>query len=440
MAGIFKSYDIRGVYGEQLDEDMAYKIGRAFVTFLKVKKVVVGRDTRLSSDSLFESLAKGITDQGADVIDVGLCSSPMLNFAIAFYDNPSGIMITASHNPKEYNGFKLAKEKAQAIAYEDGIDVIEKLVEDNKFEDAAEKGSIKKKDIIDDYVKFVLKFAKDIKPLKVVIDATNGMASLTAPVVFKTLPCDVVELFFGLDGNFPNHEPNPLNYANLESLRKKVIDEKADVGIAFDGDADRLGFVDEKGEIVGNDIITIILAKYLLNENPGSKIIYDLRSTHALREIVKENKGIPLPNRVGHAHIKKRMKNEQALFGGELSGHYFFRDFFNADCAMIAAMEMLNILSQGRKLSEIVADVKRYASSPEINFEVEDKEAAIKRIEEKFKDGKKDYMDGATIEFDDWWFNLRESNTEPLLRLRVEAKTADMLKEKTEMLEKLIKA
>jgi phosphomannomutase len=437
--GIYKSYDIRGIYPAELNEETAYKIGRAFADFVKAKRVVVGRDMRLSSDKIFDALAKGITEQGAEVVNIGLCTSPMLSFAIAFYSYPSGIMITASHNPKEYNGFKMAKQNSEPIGYDDGINLIEKLVQENKFTAAKRKGKITKKDILHDYVDFVMKFAKNIKPLKVAVDAGNGMASLDAPEVFANLPCKITKLFFGLDGNFPNHDPNPLKEENLEALKKKVVEEKADMGIAFDGDADRVCFVDEKGKAVSNDIVTAIIAKKLLAENPGSKIVYDLRSTKAVKEVIEENKGIPLINKVGHVNLKKRLKNENAIFGGELSGHYFFKDFFNCDNAIIAALIMLNILSNGKKLSELVKGITRYATSPEINFEVDNKEKAIKKIEEHFKDGRKSYIDGLTVEFDDWWFNLRQSNTEPLLRLRVEAKTKKMLGGKLKLIEKLVK-
>jgi len=437
--GIYKSYDVRGVYPSELNEETAYKIGKAFVDFVKAKKVVVGRDMRLSSETIFDALAKGITEQGADVVDIGLCTSPMLSFAVAFYEEPSGIMITASHNPKEYNGFKMCGENSEPIGYDDGINVIEKNVKEGKFNASKKKGKIVKKEILKDYLKFVLKFAKGIKPLKVVIDAGNGMASLDAPEFFSQLPCKTTKLFFGMDGSFPNHEANPLKEENLEELKKKVVAEKADLGIAFDGDADRVGFVDDKGKAVPNDIVTAIIANELLKEKPNSKIVYDLRSTKAVKEIIEENKGIPLINRVGHVHLKKRLKTENAIFGGELSGHYFFKDFFNCDNAMIAAIIILNIISRGEKLSALVKSMTRYAASPEINFEVHDKDKAIKKIEAEFKEGKKSYIDGVTIEFDDWWFNLRASNTEPLLRLRIEAKNKKMLGEKTKLLEKLLK-
>ncbi|MBW2999543.1 phosphomannomutase/phosphoglucomutase, partial [Candidatus Woesearchaeota archaeon] len=412
---IFKAYDIRGIYPSELNEETAYKIGRAFVTFMKCKEVVVGRDIRLSSDSLFEALTKGINDQGANVIDVGLTSTPMFYFAA--HNAKAAIMVTASHNPKEYNGFKLCRENSIPIGGDTGIKDIQKLVEKNVFEEAEEKGTITKKDVMEDFVNHNLKFAKGIKKLKIVADFANAMGALTFPKVFEKIDCEFIYLYDELDGTFPNHPADPLKPENVRELQKKVVEEKADLGIAPDGDADRCILIDEKGNYISGDLITALIAKELLKENPNQKILYDLRSSWAVKEEIEAAGGTPIMCRVGHAFIKKQMREEDALFAGELSGHFYYKDSFFTESSIISSLLIMRMISEENKpLSELVAPLKRYHKSEEISFEVEDKIAKIKELEEYFKDAKQiSHLDGIKMEYDDWWFNVRPSNTEPLL-------------------------
>jgi phosphomannomutase len=436
-AGIFKAYDIRGVYPAELDEEIVYKIGRAFVIFLKAKAVLVGRDARKSSDKLFASLAKGITDQGADVVDMGLCTTPMFYFANQKY--PAGVMVTASHNPAKFNGLKLCREEAIPISGETGIEEIRSIVKGNRFEDVKKKGKIVKKDFLADYIKHVSKFIKNIKPLKAVVDAGNGMGGLTLPKIFAKTACNIIPLYFDIDCSFPNHEANPLKDEAVVDLQKSVIKEKADLGIAFDGDADRAAFFDEKGRRVPADLITALLAVHFLNQKKGQKIIYEVRSSWAVKEEIVKCGGIPLLERAGHAFIRKRMRDEDAVAGGEKSGHYFFRDNFYADSAIIAALLVLQILSEsGKRMSELVKPLMRYFNSGELNFEVEDKDYALEKVEDAYSDGKISKVDGITIEFDDFWFNLRKSNTEPLIRLNLEAKSEKKMKDELKKIKTII--
>jgi phosphomannomutase len=444
MAGIFKAYDIRGVYGEDLSDELAYKLGRAFIVQTKARTVVVGHDMRLSGENLAKALMKGINEQGADVIDIGLCSTPMMYYAVGTLDGCS-IMVTASHNPAKYNGFKMTKDGTVPLNYEEGIQQIEELVKKNKFPKPARIGCIEKKDILDDYVKYVLKFASACKKkqrLKIVVDAGNGMSGMDAPRVFENLDVDVIPMYFELDGTFPNHEANPLKPENMVDLQKRVKKEKADLGIAFDGDADRVMFTDEKGDVISPDIITILIAKQMLKQSHGGTVLYDLRSSWAVKEAIRENKGHPIMTRVGHAYIKTDMRKTGALFAGELSGHYYFKDNFFCDSGIIATMKVLSIIcSTDKKVSEIVAPYKRYFASGEINSDVKDKDSKIAEIEKEYKPDSKSIMhlDGLTVECADWWFNLRPSNTEPLLRLNVEAKTKKMMEQKRDELLKLIR-
>jgi len=429
---IFKAYDIRGIYPEQLNEEIAYKIGRAFVEFLKCKNVVIGRDMRLSSDSLFEALADGITDQGADVIDIGLSTTPMLYFAVANYGFESGIMITASHNPKEYNGLKFTREKSIPISDATGIKEIEKLVEKNDFKHA-EKGRIIKKDILDDYVDFVLSFVnlKNIKPLKVVMDASNGMAGMIIPKVFEKIGINIIPMYFELDGSFPNHQSNPLILENRQDIMKKVIEEKADLGITWDGDADRCFFIDNNGKFLQGDFITGLFAESMLKKHPNAMILYDLRASWFVKDMIEKNNGRSRMCRVGHSFFKQYMREEDGIFAGEVTGHYYYKykDFY-IDDGMIAALQMIEFISiKNKHFSEILKPTERYFISGEINSTVEDKEAVMKKLEQEFSDGEISHMDGISVEYDDWHFNVRPSNTEPLLRLNLEAKTKEKMEE-----------
>ena len=442
MSGIFKAYDIRGIYGKELDEKLAYKIGCAYVSFLKCKKIVIGKDMRKSGDKLFNVLAGGVIDSGCEVVDIGLTDTPMFYFAVAKYGLDGGIMVTASHNPKEYNGFKMTREKAIPISYDTGIDKIEELVSKNKLKKSVKKGKITKKDVMNDYTNHVLKIfnSKKLKKLKVVIDCGNGMGGLVTPKIFKKLNLEIIPLFWDLDGNFPNHEPNPLKPENIKDLRKKVKEVKADVGIAFDGDVDRVGFVDEKANYISGDIITALIAKKLLKSHPKEKIMYDLRSSWATKECILENGGKPILSRVGHSYIKDKMRKENALFAGELSSHFYFRDNFYVENAMGAALMILHLMSEENKsLSQLARPLQKYFSSGEINSEVKDKNRKLKEIEKKYKTGKTLRLDGLSVEFKDWWFNIRPSNTEPVLRLNVEAKSKKLMEEKRDELLKLIR-
>jgi phosphomannomutase len=441
---IFKAYDIRGTYPDQIDEDAAYKIGRAFVAFLGCKEVVVGQDMRKSSPDLFDGLVKGITDQGADVIDIGHCSTPYFYFGTANHE--AGIMVTASHNPAKYNGFKFCRENAIPISGDTGIQDIKKLAVENNFPDSEKKGKITKKDIMQDFIDHNLKFLNketDQKKLKIVIDTGNGMGGYTFPKVFDKIDVEVVPLYFDVDMTFPNHEANPIKPENTADLQKAVVENNADFGVAIDGDCDRCVFIDEKGEYISADLTTALVASELLEKNPNSTILYDLRSSWATEEFIEENKGKPIMCRVGHAFIKKHMREENALFAGELSGHFYYRDSFFTESTIISTIITINILrEENKKLSELVKPLKRYFASGEINSQVTDKENKIKEILEMFKDKAKtvSHLDGIKLEFDDFWFNIRPSNTEPYLRLNLEAKTKEKMEEMRDKLLAIIRA
>ena len=441
---IFKAYDVRGIYPEEIDEDTAYKVGRAYVTFIGCKEVVVGQDMRTSSPQLFESLARGITDQGADVIDIGFSSTPFFYFGAAEYDG--GIMVTASHNPAKYNGFKFVRDGTVPISGDTGIMDIRDLVLKNKFADPGTKGEIKKKGLMADFIEHNLDFLKEGSdtPLKIVVDTGNGMGGFTFPKVFEKIKnIEVVPLFFDIDMSFPNHEANPIKPENVEDIKKKVIEVGADFGVAVDGDCDRCFFIDEKGEYISADIATALLAKVLLKEHPKSHILYDLRSSWATKEVIEENGGTSNVCRVGHAFIKEQMRKEDALFAGELSGHLYFKDSFTTESSIIATIMVINLLrNEGKKLSELVAPLHKYYASGEINSKVGDAKEKMDELEEKYKADAKtvSHLDGIKLEFDDWWFNVRASNTEPLLRLNLEAKTKERMEEKRDEVLDLIRA
>jgi phosphomannomutase len=430
---IFKSYDIRGVYSEELDEYTSEKIGMATAQFLKslkddVKNIVVARDVRPSSNSLTRSLIKGITNAGVDVIDIGEVSTDVTYFAVGHYNYNAGIMVTASHNPSEYNGFKICQEKAIPISFDTGLSEISQITRQTGLPVSEQPGRIIEKNVLDDYKRHVLRFATNIRPLRIVIDAGNGMAGKMIPIIFEDLPCEIIPLFFDLDGTFPNHEPDPLKKENLRDLREKIRETKSHLGVAFDGDADRCVFIDENSQVIGCDLITTVIAKELLQKEKGGTVIYDLRSSWVVSEEIKKAGGKPCRERVGHSHIKATMREKNADFGGELSGHYYFKENYYADSGMIALIEVLNVLSRRNvPMSNLISPLKRYHATGEINFEVEDKDRKIKQIAEHFKDGKIDYLDGITVEYKDWWFNVRKSNTEPLLRLNLEGRTREIM-------------
>ena len=425
--GIFKAYDIRGTVPDQLNKDLAYKIGRAFVTFLGCAEVVIGRDVRATSDAMFDALARGITEQGADVIDIGRSDTPMLYFAA--HDKPAAIMITASHNPPEYNGFKLCRENAIPISGDTGIKDIEKIVATEAWAPASRKGTISELEIKDEFVAYQQKFAKfggGGKRLKVVIDTANGAGSLTYPYIFAGLDCDMIPLYMEPDGSFPNHEANPLEEKNLVDLKKRVVETGADLGAAIDGDADRCMFVDAAGNTLRADVVGVIVALEMLKTHPGETFLYDLRSTRAFPLDVRAAGGKAVQCRVGHAFIKNQMREHNALFACELSGHFYFREHYFTESSAMALIRIMNLMAEtGKTLAELGAPAQRLAHSGEINFKVADKDAVLRRLEEKYarSGGAISHMDGLSVEFDAWWFNVRPSNTEPFLRLNLEAPT-----------------
>lgn len=411
---IFKAYDIRGIYGEQLNEDIAYKIGRAFAMYIG-SKIVVARDNRLSSDSLFEALTRGITDQGSDVYDIGLSTSPMFYFAVSNLVCDGGVIITASHNPPQYNGFKMVRSDAMPLSGEDGISQIKQLVEENNFS-SFKKGNISTLDITDKYVN-----SFEIKKynLKVVVDTANSVSGLIVNRMFRGV--SLFHLFSELDGSFPNHEPNPLEEKNIKDLKKKVLEYGADIGIAFDGDGDRVFFVDEKGELISSDLIIALIAKLI-----DKKVLYDLRCSNIIKETARDS----VMCRVGHSFIKKKMKDEDIFFGGEYSGHYYLKQGSSYFESPYFVIYKLFEAMENKKLSELIVPFKKYYHSGELNFEVKDKQSVIEKVEKNYSYGKITKIDGIRIDFDDWWFLLRGSNTEPILRLIVEAKSKELLDSK----------
>jgi phosphomannomutase len=431
LSAIFKAYDIRGLYPAELDEDAAGSIGRAFAEFTGAPRIAVGRDMRASSPDLAAAFTAGASSTGASVIDLGLVSTDALYFASGVLDVPAA-MFTASHNPARYNGLKLCREKAAPISADSGLDEIRRRAE---AVDGVppEAGDVEQQNIIGDYAAHARSFvdADLLRPLKVAIDAGNGMAGATVPPVFEPLPFKVVPLYFELDGTFPNHPANPIEPANLVDLQRVLVEEKCVVGIAFDGDADRMFLVDEAGALVSGSLTTALVADRLLRKNPGESIIYNLICSWSVPEVIQENGGRPIRSRVGHSYIKALMAETGAIFGGEHSGHYYFRDNFRADSGMIAALLVLEALSESDEpLSRVLQPYRRYASSGEINSEVKDQQAILAELEAVYSDGKSDHTDGLTVEFDDWWFNCRASNTEPLLRLNLEARTEELMIEK----------
>jgi phosphomannomutase len=426
--GIFKAYDIRGLYPDELDEALAEKIGAAAGTFFPGETIVVGRDMRRSGPALAEAVIRGLARVGKEVVDIGAVTSPMVTFAVARFGYGGGIMVTASHNPAHYNGIKLCGKGAEPVSYESGINEIERRVLGGEIAAAAAPGSVAKRDVLADYVAHLVGSAGPIRGLKLVIDAGNGMAGMLMPALFQHFDVEMTPLYFELDGSFPHHEANPLKAENLVDLQKKVVEAKADLGIAFDGDADRVAFVDELGQAISCDMITALIAREVLKTNPGATILYDLRSSWAVREEVAELGGVPVMTRVGHSFIKQTMRERDAVFGGELSGHYYFRDNYYADSGAFALLKVLALLCRERKpFSQLIEPLKRYHASGEINSEVDDKGAKIAELAHAYSCGRAFALDGLSVEFGDWWFNVRPSNTEPVLRLVVEAKSRERM-------------
>jgi len=428
---IFKSYDVRGIYPSELSDELAYDIGRAFVAETKATSIVVGRDMRPSGVSLFEAFARGANEAGADVTDIGLVSTDALYFAVGKYDFAAGVMITASHNPAQYNGMKMTRDRAQAISLDTGLGAIrDRIASGNLGEPAAKPGTTSKRDVLDDFATHCLTFVdpKTIKPFKIAIDAGNGMAGLTVPVVFKRLGCEVVPLFFELDGTFPNHPASPIEAENMVDLQKAVLEHGCDLGAAFDGDADRMFIVDEKGGLVGGDMVTALVAINTLKHSPGAKILYNLISSRSVPEQIVKSGGIPIRSQVGHSLIKKTMRDEDVVFGGEHSGHFYFRDNWFADSGMIALLQCLEVFSEaGKPVSDVLAPIDARFRSGEINSRVGDIPGKLAELEAHFAGAQIDHLDGVTVAYPEWWMNVRPSNTEPLLRLNVEGDTKEIM-------------
>jgi phosphomannomutase len=447
MAGIFKAYDIRGIVPTELDEATARKIGLAFHHILdegdraQGDAVVVGRDMRSHSPGLAAALIDGLTASGLDVVDIGMATTPMNYFAVGHLGAAGGIQVTASHNPSRYNGFKLSRHGARPVSGDHGIPLIEQKVASGALEEAAGRGTVERAEVFDDYRRHVLSFLdrpEGSRRLKMVVDAANGMSTIYRPIL-DALGVELVPLYFELDGSFPNHEANPLKEENLRDLQAAVERERADLGVSFDGDADRAAFIDEQGTAIGSDLVTALIGGELLGAHPGDAVIYDLRSSRAVAEYIEECGGVPVRERVGHSFMKATLRRRNGVFGGELAGHYYFRDNYYADCAVLAVVEILDLLwKTGRPLSALVEPLRRYHKSPEINFEVEDKQGRMAALAERYSDGEIDHLDGITVQYPSWWFNVRPSNTEPYLRLVLEAESAGELAARRAELEGLL--
>lgn len=440
MAGIFKAYDVRGIYPSEINEAKARQIGLAFQHVLDdtdrdgSNTVVVGRDMRSHSEPLERALIDGLTAAGLDVLEIGLATTPMNYFAVGHTGAAGGVQVTASHNPSRYNGLKFSRRGARPVSGDHGIALMEEKVAAGDLPEAGRRGSVEHGDVWEAYRRHVLGHLADPPgaPLKVVADAANGMGTLYRPLL-EAMGIELVPLYFELDGDFPNHEANPLKEENLRDLQEAVLAEEAAFGVSFDGDADRSAFVDERGRSIGSDLVTALIAGELLAESPGAAVVYDLRSSKAVDEFIREHGGVPVRERVGHSFMKATLRRKEGVFGGELAGHYYFRDSFYADSSILAVVEILNLLwKSGKTLSQLVEPLRRYAKSPEINFEVENKQGKMDELARRYSGGDVDFLDGVSVHFPTWWFNVRPSNTEPFLRLVLEADTQDELNSRLE--------
>ncbi|MFN3240324.1 MAG: phosphomannomutase/phosphoglucomutase [Planctomycetota bacterium] len=429
---IFKAYDIRGTYPDQIDANNAFRIGAAMVQFLGARRLVVGRDMRTMAPEIQDAVIEGMMSQGCDVVDIGLASTPMVYYAIGKIECDGGMAVTASHNPKQYIGFKMCRGEARPLSGDSGIKDIQQLVESGDLEPKADKGKREQVDLMDDWCAHIAGFARHVAPMKVCVDYANGMGANESPDIFSRIEgLEVVPMYDELDGTFPNHEANPLKESNLDVLRDAVKKHGATMGLSFDGDADRCAFVDEAGRTVHADLITVILARGFLERHPGKGIIYDLRSSKVVPEEVTRLGGRPVRERVGHSFMKETMRKEDCIGGGELSGHFYFAENFFTDCGVLAAIEVMNQLSKEGKSLKVAADeLRKYHGTGEINFKVEDKAGKMKEVEQRFADGKIDFLDGITVTYDDWWANVRPSNTEPFLRMCLEADTRELMEQK----------
>jgi phosphomannomutase len=428
---IFKSYDVRGIYPAEINEDIAYQIGRCFVPLLGAKAVAVGRDMRPSGERLFNAFARGASEAGADVVDVGLVSTDALYFAVGKYGYDGGVMITASHNPANYNGMKFTREQAQAMSLDTGLARIRDQISAGDLPaKAGRTGTVSRRNILDDFAQHALSFIEPakIKPFKIAIDAGNGMAGETVPHVFKHLPCEIVPLYFELDGSFPNHPASPIEPENMIDLQAAVRKHQCDLGVAFDGDADRMFIVDEKAELVDGSTVTALVALNTLKRHPGAKILYNLVCSRSVPELIAKNGGVPIRSQVGHSLIKATMREQDVLFGGEHSGHFYFKQNWYADSGMIALMECLELISEADKpVSQVIVPIDTRFRSGEINSTVKDIPSKLQEIQNHYSDASIDHLDGVTISYPHWWMNIRPSNTEPLLRLNVEGDTRELM-------------
>ena len=441
--GIFKAYDIRGIYPDQLNEEDAWKIGCATARFLRSllrgyergqaasQSLCVGRDMRTHSEAVAKALIEGMNSTGANVIDIGMIDTPQMYFAINHFGTCGGVQVTASHNPAKYNGFKISGLDAKPIGGDTGLKDIEHIAMALLHTKGKATGSVESRDLTAGYKKHVLKFLRpNVKKMKIAVDASNGMAGKMVPAIFDKLPVEIIELNFKHDGKF-KHEPNPLVEKYLSEVKAAVKKNKCDFGVCFDGDADRLMMIDENGDTIGCDLTTALMVPYFLEKEPKSTVVYDLRSSRVVAEEIIKHGGTPRRERVGHSYMKKALRDSHSVFGGELSGHFYYRDNFYADSGMITLVHIINIISEANvPISELISPLRRYSSSGEMNFIVENKQTKMDELARRYSDGQIDHLDGVTILFKDWWFNCRPSNTEPLLRLNVEAKSKELLDEK----------
>jgi phosphomannomutase len=440
---IFKAYDIRGIYPDQIDEEGAWKVGCAAARFLrsllsgyergqaKAQSLCVGRDMRTHSEKLTKALIKGMNSTGTNVIDLGMIDTPQMYFAINHLGTCGGVQVTASHNQAKYNGFKISGLHAKPVGADTGLKDIKHIALALLHTKGTGTGSIKKRDLTQEYRNHVLKFLRpNVKKIKVAVDAFNGMAGKMIPALFDNLPVEIIPLNFEHTGKF-KHDPNPLVIKYLSEVKKAVKKNKCDFGVCFDGDADRLMIVDEKGRPISCDLLTAMMVPYFLERKPRSVIVYDLRSSRIVMEEILKYGGTPRRERVGHAYMKKAMRDSHAVFGGELSGHFYYSDNYYTDSAMITLVHVINIISQaGVPISKLIKPLRKYSCSGELNFEIEDKRAKMNEIAKRYSEGRVDNLDGVTVGYKDWWFNCRPSNTEPLLRLIIEAASKEQLKEK----------
>ena len=442
--GAFKAYDFRGIFGKDFDLETIYKFGFFLLSLLNSKKVLIGRDMRLTSDEMFDALAKGITDAGCDVYNMGLSTTPMVYYFTAKHKFDASVMITASHNPKEYNGLKVSKTDALPVGFDNGLGELEQKILNQEIVITKNKGKIFDYPLKQEYLDFQKKYHYNTDNLKVVIDCSNGMASILVKDIFGDNP---IYIYDNLDGNFPNHEANPLDLKNVRDLQKKVLDTKSDIGIIFDGDADRVMFVDENGSFIPPDLMIAVFGHYFAEEkNAPGLILQDIRTSKSVEEYLNSMNREVYIWRVGRAYAAMKLREIDGAYGGEYAGHYYFRDFFYSDSAMIAAQIALHIFSDIKKrgitVSQLIADIKRYANSGEINFTINEKQAAMEAVKNKTTSYEKPTrildFDGYRIEFQDWWFNIRPSNTEPYLRLLMEAKNEEMLALKRSLIEDIL--